>query len=179
MPRPMCDSAGIKLVMSAPPPFQRLAADSIPGSVGTLDALQELFAGARRTLKIFSPYVDASFSSLLRLARCPVRIVTTALERRRLRARPILERCSIGFPLTVRYVSEIQGGAQLFQMHAKMVVADRTAAYLGSANLTDTSLNYNLEMGVLIRDPAVVEQLDRVFDLVFEKLSVPAQMLRA
>jgi phosphatidylserine/phosphatidylglycerophosphate/cardiolipin synthase-like enzyme len=147
--------------------------------VGTLDALQGLFAGACRTLKIFSPYVDASFTSLLRLARCPVRIVTTALERRRLRSRPVLERCALSHPLAVRYVSEIQGGAHIFQMHAKMVVADGREAYLGSANLTDTSLNYNLEVGVLIRDPEVAAQLERVFDLVFDKLSVPAVMLRA
>lgn len=172
-------AAPLRLVLSAPPPFQRHASEQLRDAVGTLEALQGLFAGARRTVKIFSPYVDASFPGLLSLARCPVRIVTTALEKRRLRSQPVLERCAVRFPLAVRYVSEMQGGAQIFQMHAKMVVVDGREAYLGSANLTDTSLNYNLEVGVLIRDPAVAGQLERVFDLVFEKLSVPRAMLRA
>jgi phosphatidylserine/phosphatidylglycerophosphate/cardiolipin synthase-like enzyme len=170
-------SRALNTVLSSPPVLRDAVAAEIPTVVGTLETLRVLFKSAKRSLKVFSPYVDASVNELLRLAHCPVRIVTTARDGRRLRGRPILERCATAQPLVVRYVTEVQGGTRIFQMHAKMVVADRTAAYLGSANLTDTSLNYNLELGLLIAQPAIVGELERIFDLVFERLSVPAQML--
>ena len=39
-------------------------------------------------------------------------------------------------------------------LHAKLVAADERVALLGSANLTDKALACNLELGVIIRDPA-------------------------
>ncbi|MEV5987187.1 DISARM system phospholipase D-like protein DrmC [Streptomyces sp. NPDC052051] len=44
-------------------------------------------------------------------------------------------------------------------LHAKLVVADRHTAFLGSANLTDRALSDNIELGVVLRDPHVVEPL--------------------
>jgi phosphatidylserine/phosphatidylglycerophosphate/cardiolipin synthase-like enzyme len=48
-------------------------------------------------------------------------------------------------------------------LHAKLVAADERMALLGSANLTDKALVYNLELGVLIRDPDVVRRIVRHF----------------
>jgi phosphatidylserine/phosphatidylglycerophosphate/cardiolipin synthase-like enzyme len=44
-------------------------------------------------------------------------------------------------------------------LHAKLIIADGTYAYLGSVNLTRASLDQNREVGVLIEDPAVVAAL--------------------
>ncbi|MFS4091466.1 DISARM system phospholipase D-like protein DrmC [Streptomyces sp. AF1A] len=44
-------------------------------------------------------------------------------------------------------------------LHAKLIVADRHTALLGSANLTDRALSDNIELGVVLRDPHVVEPL--------------------
>lgn len=44
-------------------------------------------------------------------------------------------------------------------LHAKLVAADRHTALLGSANLTDRALSDNIELGVVLRDPSVVEPL--------------------
>ncbi|MFI6804462.1 DISARM system phospholipase D-like protein DrmC [Streptomyces luteogriseus] len=44
-------------------------------------------------------------------------------------------------------------------LHAKLVVADRHTALLGSANLTDRALSDNIELGVVLRDPHLVEPL--------------------
>ncbi|WP_446037663.1 DISARM system phospholipase D-like protein DrmC [Streptomyces sp. SID1143] len=43
--------------------------------------------------------------------------------------------------------------------HAKLVLADRHTALLGSANLTDRALSDNLEIGVILRDPKLVGRL--------------------
>ena len=48
-------------------------------------------------------------------------------------------------------------------LHAKLIVADERIALVGSANLTDKALASNLELGVIIRDPAVAHRIDRHF----------------
>ena len=51
--------------------------------------------------------------------------------------------------------------------HLKVLTADGTAAYIGSANLTGHALNgaSNLELGVLVRGPGV-EAIDHLLDLI-------------
>lgn len=44
-------------------------------------------------------------------------------------------------------------------LHAKVIAADRHTALLGSANLTDRALSDNIELGVVLRDPRLVEPL--------------------
>lgn len=44
-------------------------------------------------------------------------------------------------------------------IHAKLIAADRHTAVLGSANLTDRALTDNIELGIVLRDPAVVGPL--------------------
>lgn len=48
---------------------------------------------------------------------------------------------------------------QHVKMHAKAMVADGSWAFVGSENLTANSLNRNRELGILVRDPAVVRSL--------------------
>jgi phosphatidylserine/phosphatidylglycerophosphate/cardiolipin synthase-like enzyme len=54
-------------------------------------------------------------------------------------------------------------GASRAALHAKVVASDERIAFLGSANLTDKALAYNLEVGVIIRDPDVVRRIVRHF----------------
>nr|WSY53232.1 DISARM system phospholipase D-like protein DrmC [Streptomyces sp. NBC_00886] len=44
-------------------------------------------------------------------------------------------------------------------LHAKLIAADRHTALLGSANLTDRALSDNIELGVVLRDPHLLEPL--------------------
>ena len=44
-------------------------------------------------------------------------------------------------------------------VHAKSIVADQTLAYIGSENLTATSLDANRELGLLIDAPSEVSKL--------------------
>jgi phosphatidylserine/phosphatidylglycerophosphate/cardiolipin synthase-like enzyme len=51
-------------------------------------------------------------------------------------------------------------------LHAKCAVADRTFAFVSSANLTEYALNLNIETGVLVRGgslpAAIVDQFDKL-----------------
>jgi len=55
------------------------------------------------------------------------------------------------------------GGRETF--HAKVVLCDRSAAYLGSSNVTAASLDHSMEMGVVLQGRAaadVAEVMDAV-----------------
>lgn len=60
-------------------------------------------------------------------------------------------------------IPRTDGGREIF--HAKAVLCDRSAAYLGSANMTAASLEYSMEMGVVLEGRAattVAEVIDAV-----------------
>jgi phosphatidylserine/phosphatidylglycerophosphate/cardiolipin synthase-like enzyme len=103
--------------------------------------------------------------------------VPPARDGRAGRPSPILERCSLDRQMEVRYVVEYRHKAQMFQMHAKLVCIDESAAYIGSANLTDTSIHYNLELGVVTRDPGELRSVGQLFEFVWSTMAVPAKRL--
>ena len=170
-------TSACRIVMSLPPAWADQAASHAGGIERTAPVLAELFASAKRSLKIFAPYVDPTFTGLVAAVRAPVRIVTTPSPGRPPRPSPVLERCSTTCDLSVRYLNERRDRALLFQMHAKMILADGERAYVGSANLTDTSVHYNLELGLFIEDREAVATLERVFDFFFERAGVRANQL--
>ena len=155
-----------RIVMTIPTGWQNDLLFRVPGLLGTSGALAELFETAKTSLKVMVPYIDPTFTALLAKVLCPVKVVTTPAPGRPARPNPVLERCSTMCDLAVRYLNERRDRALLFQMHAKLILADDRIAYVGSANLTDTSVHYNLELGVLVED-ARVAFLDRIFDFFF------------
>jgi phosphatidylserine/phosphatidylglycerophosphate/cardiolipin synthase-like enzyme len=48
-------------------------------------------------------------------------------------------------------------------IHAKMFLADGTEVFIGSQNLTATSLDQNRELGLILRDAGSIERAGRVF----------------
>lgn len=169
----MPDLSPSRLVASVPVPLRDPLRRRAPGVLATLDVFRSLLAEAETSIKIFSPYVDPAFTSLAETARAPIQIVTT-LKESRMRSSPVLERFATTRPLAVRYLHEQRMNAQMFQLHAKTLIADGRRAYVGSANLTDTSLHYNFEMGLLIEEPEVVAALETLFDYVFNFAARPA-----
>jgi cardiolipin synthase len=50
-----------------------------------------------------------------------------------------------------------------YYMHAKMMVVDGTKAFVGSENISTTSLTKNRELGILISDTSVISTLQSTF----------------
>ena len=48
-------------------------------------------------------------------------------------------------------------------LHAKLAVADRYRTLISSANLTDYAMELNIEMGILVDDPSLGQQVDDLF----------------
>jgi phosphatidylserine/phosphatidylglycerophosphate/cardiolipin synthase-like enzyme len=171
------DAAGerrpVDLVLSIPTVLRGPLEVRLPGVLTTDLVFRRLLESARKSLKIFSPYVDNSFTGMAQAARVPIQVVTT-LRDAKMKSSPVLERFATTRPLAVRYLCEKQGKSQMYQLHAKMILADDAMAYLGSANFTDTSLHYNFELGIYIEDREVLGRLQTLFDYVFEYAAKPA-----
>lgn len=165
--------AKVRLVMSVPIQFRKGLYSRVPELSATFETLLAMFQRARRAIKIFSPYVDPAFTHLLQNSHCPIYVISTSDGKRSGNA--VLERCQAFRNVHVRYLLERRGMQQLFQVHAKMVLVDGVEAYLGSANLTDTSLHYNLELGIHISEPLIARQLEHTFDYFFSAAAVPAR----
>lgn len=163
------------LVLSIPLPLREPIETRAPGFHTTAEVFARLFSSARKSLKIFSPYVDPSFTTLAQAAQAPIQIVTTLREARQ-KSSPVLERLAAARPMAVRYLHEKHAKSLMFQLHAKMILADHALAYVGSANLTDTSLHYNFELGVCVDDPDSLRRLHSIFDTVFA-VAVPSTQL--
>lgn len=52
-------------------------------------------------------------------------------------------------------------------VHAKSIVADGERAFLGSQNLSATSLDQNRELGIIVDDPVSLSRLTRTFEIDF------------
>ncbi|MBW3634277.1 MAG: DNA-binding protein, partial [Chloroflexi bacterium] len=59
------------------------------------------------------------------------------------------------------------GLARGLYIHAKLIVADGERAFVGSQNLSATSLDQNRELGIILDDPVNLARLSRTFALDF------------
>jgi phosphatidylserine/phosphatidylglycerophosphate/cardiolipin synthase-like enzyme len=167
------DGRSTDLVLSLPSVLRGPVEGRLPDVLTTDLVFRRLLETARRSLKIFSPYVDNSFTGMAQAAQVPIQVVTT-LRDAKMKSSPVLERFATTRPLAVRYLCEKQGKSQMYQLHAKMILADGDRAYLGSANFTDTSLHYNFELGLYTEDREVIGRLHTLFDYVFDHAAKPA-----
>jgi len=165
-----------ELVLSLPVQLRDPIQNRAPGILATADVFARMLAAARTSIKIFSPYVDPTFTGVASAAKAPIQIVTT-LRESRMRSSPVLERFATTRPMAVRYLHEKHAKSQMFQLHAKMILVDQSAAYIGSANFTDTSLHYNFELGLYLEDRGVIARLHAIFDYIFGFAARPAAQL--
>ena len=125
-----------------------------PGAEG---AIMKLIASARHTLDLeneemdYTPATDAICAAARRGVR--VRIVMT-YDSEWSASLAALERCGASVHLF---------HGQAYYIHAKLLIADRRIGFVGSQNLSTTSLLYNRELGIELGAGAVLNQLDRDF----------------
>ena len=58
--------------------------------------------------------------------------------------------------------------AERASLHAKCIVIDRQVAFISSANFTEAAQVRNIEVGALLRVPALAEQISRHFQTLIE-----------
>lgn len=157
--------ASLPNVMSLPPGLRRTTGETLIG----------LVTGAESTLRIVAPYVDEAglgFLSDAIVAASQRRVSVEVFEPRwsgpaewamsRLEAQ-------VRAAGDIRRLHRVRSVVDAPFSHLKVVVADDTAAYIGSANLTDAALTgRNLELGVLVRGSQVAV-VNALLDLYRER----------
>lgn len=154
--------ATARLVVTMPPEPSRLKqalerdiASHYLTLTTTTDAFLHLAARAVGRLTIMVPYIDRTgarwASDLFEATAAPERLLVLRDERQLLgcgsAGKKLRQLCTT--------LIDYSGGERDETFHAKVVLADGVAAYVGSANLLRRSKVANLECGMLIEGPAV------------------------
>ncbi len=135
----------------------------------TAGVILKVIEGAKRTLRIATPYVDGQAidvirSSVLDAAKRGVTVrVTTSPDHGRV-FEPLVQTWRPTSGAAIRVV-EVDSTLSPLGSHAKVVAADGLKAYLGSANLTLAGLGRQFELGAQVEGSGVVE-LERILDAV-------------
>jgi hypothetical protein len=170
------------IVMTIPAPYAKTFLNDHPQVAITAEMFKQLFSQAKKRIEIFSPYIDASYSTLHQFIShgVDVKIVTTPYVDQSGKEHPnaAVERLFQNINQNVHYIRNATDEIQLFQIHSKLIIIDDIAAYVGSANLKETSLYHNLEIGVLIQTSEQINLLSDIFNDIYSNYSVPKEGLR-
>jgi hypothetical protein len=162
-----------QLCVSLPPSLSRAAEHVIRESSTDLrSSLLDVVAGAKESLIVASPFWDADTTAeMISLARKKLSIgIQVCLLGRFSRDLPPAVRSElrkIAHEKQCSILSWFEGaGAETQTFHFKAITADRgQRAYMGSANMTVSSLRSRMELGVILKgEPAA--QLDRILRVV-------------
>lgn len=164
-----------------------LVLDSDPSDVGQLTDLFEADWN-RQTARIDDPHLvvspvnsRADFLALIGSAQHAIHLEAEEMQdgqiegalvdaaRRGVEVEVVLPRsASSGDPNLPGRQRLVAGGVQVHQLehphvHAKDIIVDRREAFVGSQNISPSSLDDNREIGVIIADPGAVQRLEETF----------------
>lgn len=141
--------------------------------------LRSLLLDADDEVRIAAPYFDSDEEIVADIASLPNRGVETRILTREARTNTstsdtidrvlgaVNDDAHDSLEFRDLYELDAASGTQVYATHAKTIVADEQLCYLGSANLTTTSLGTNFELGVVLTGSAV-DTVAHLFDSVFD-----------
>ena len=134
-----------------------VAADVQLLSRGWRNELAAVASAARKSVLVAAPYVKYDEAAwLCGLLRPGAEVITLANIDAEAVSSSALDLAAL------RCLAEASPSARLValsNLHAKVFVADESAAVVTSGNLTRAGLDHNIECGVLLRDPALVREV--------------------
>lgn len=175
--------ASIQLTATVP---QGLALPLPGGIAGMRSAFSKVVDSARNTLRVSSPYIEQPGLNLVlhafeRAANegVQLRLLTRIDNRDDPNMRTIMAILTLhelfgqrlGVRSFARFVGQGPHRLSLGGIHAKILVADETLAYVGSGELRDHALNHNFEMGVVVSDTLSISGICNVFDTMWDASS--------
>lgn len=132
------------------------------------EAIMNLITNAKSSLDIMAPFqtnIDGKIlSQIIRVIEngIDVRILTRYCFEK--------ERCFDRNTIAnyVRHFDHLEETNKKGSLHAKVIISDKRDVYFGSGELMESSLNQNLEIGILTDDPKTVTIICNVFDSAWE-----------
>lgn len=146
-----------------------VAPDGAPALTDTHDAFNHLARRSKQRLVILTPFIDVAgiaWATRLFQASAAKEKILVLRDRTKLRDYPC-ETAALMPLLTELLEYRVQHQEQdrslpIETFHAKIVMADASAAYVGSANMLHSSLELALECGFIIEGSAVRQVADVV-----------------
>ena len=132
----------------------------------TLRTFQQLCIEVKHEICVLSPYVDLLGISMLKeeLTNAATRGVSLRLITRDPESAAVEFLTAIFGRNCVRVLADRE---KHYQLHAKLVLVDQSAAYVGSAEWRLNALVRNIEMGVIIRAKGIVRALHALFETLW------------
>jgi len=141
----------------------------------TAEAFGDLAASATKHLTVMTPFLDVHGGRWLAqlLSRTKASVKRTVILRHA--ANPTHPAYPVGIHALQSSLGDIQidvldylvpkpaGGYETF--HAKVILSDDSYAYVGSANMNRASLEYSMELGVLLRGDAA-RRISQIIDAI-------------
>jgi hypothetical protein len=143
-------------------------ADILPFFVpSTLEAFKIVIREAHGELLILSPFMDLLGVHLLRddlyrliERKIPIRVMTREPDE----AVCGFLNTLFGNLASIRFLASYRTHRRL---HAKLLMADRSIAYLGSAEIRLNAMVHNVEMGVLVRNGKMLNRIHTTFETLW------------
>jgi len=153
----------------------------------TDQALLELINNANEQLLVVSfavykaqPIIDAIEKAILRNVKVVICLEDSDESQGKLTLSGVKAFSSAHFNLATFYIWPKENRPHTIDgkcgsLHAKIAVADRKNVFISSANLTDYAMDLNMEMGVLIDDRVIGDQVVQLFsemiiNLILQKI---------
>lgn len=147
----------------------QVAPDGAPALTDTQDAFNHLARRSRQRLVVLTPFIDAAgidwATRLFQASQAKEKIL---ILRDSTRLHDFPQETAALTPLLTKLLEyRVQHPGKdrslpIETFHAKIVMADASAAYVGSANMLYSSLEIALECGFIIEGPAVRQVADVV-----------------
>jgi hypothetical protein len=151
------------------PALHEVSPEGAPALTATREAYLHLARRARERLVVLSPFVDGPglewMIELIAATPAPERILVVRYAHR-LAKHPVQTAQLRAMSTDIREYRILHRRSARVKpietFHAKIIMADAAAAYVGSANLVESSMEIALECGFFIEGPAVSQVVDVV-----------------
>lgn len=135
--------------------------------LSTLEAFKIVVRDAREELLILSPFMDLLGVHLLRDDLCRLserKVFVRVMTREPDEAVCGFLNALLGNLVSIRFLTNYRAHRRL---HAKLLMADRCVAYLGSAEIRLNAVVHNIEMGALVRGSEMLNQIHTTFETLW------------
>jgi phosphatidylserine/phosphatidylglycerophosphate/cardiolipin synthase-like enzyme len=147
--------------------LKNVAPEGMPALTATKEAFMYLARRSKSRLVLITPFIDqhgiAWANELLQATEAPERVLVLRDRAQLQQYDPAQLMARVTELLEYRIFHPV--GTRLKPIetfHAKIVMADASVAYVGSANLLESSMEVALECGFIIEGPAVAQVADVV-----------------
>lgn len=139
----------------------------------TVETFMDIALEAKQRLVVMTPFLDEAGAEMVRqmFSSAAPRVKKTLIVRGNAVTAPVGTMEAISEQAKVFDYMVVKDGGRYETFHSKAILADNRQAYVGSANMLNSSLSISLEMGFLVTGDAAA-MLGRFIDSIIARLTL-------